>query len=182
MEESVHTSLPPELPLDKSLEENLRRLKQFTGGSSDVIIKDGMLSGCRIAVITCEGMADTDTLAQLIYNNLKDVGEERLPPEEVIARLFEKYLIAAEQLEIKNLGDLTLKLQSGFAIVLADGCYFYSLSIEGAMLSIISLVRRFSVVVTFVLGALLFKEQNIRAKAIDLLILLSGIAILVFSS
>lgn len=122
MEKSVHTSLPPELPLDKSLEENLRRLKQFTGGSSDVIIKDGMLSGCRIAVITCEGMADTDTLAQLIYNNLNGVGDEKLPPEEVIARLFEKYLIAAEQLEIKNLGDLTLKLQSGFAIVLADGC------------------------------------------------------------
>lgn len=122
MEKSVHTSLPPELPLDKSLEENLRRLKQFTGGSSDVIIKDGMLSGCRIAVITCEGMADTDTLAQLIYNNLNGVGDEKLPPEDVIARLFEKYLIAAEQLEIKNLGDLTLKLQSGFAIVLADGC------------------------------------------------------------
>ncbi|MDY4588031.1 MAG: spore germination protein [Oscillospiraceae bacterium] len=122
MEKSVHTSLPPELPLDKSLEENLRWLKQFTGGSSDVIIKDGMLSGCRIAVITCEGMADTDTLAQLIYNNLNGVGDEKLPPEEVIARLFEKYLIAAEQLEIKNLGDLTLKLQSGFAIVLADGC------------------------------------------------------------
>lgn len=122
MEKSVHTSLPPELPLDKSLEENLRRLKQFTSGSSDVIIKDGMLSGCRIAVITCEGMADTDTLAQLIYNNLNGVGDEKLPPEDVIARLFEKYLIAAEQLEIKNLGDLTLKLQSGFAIVLADGC------------------------------------------------------------
>ena len=73
-------------------------------------------------------------------------------------------------------------LLTAVLIVLADGCYFYSLSIEGAMLSIISLVRRFSVVVTFVLGALLFKEQNIRAKAIDLLILLSGIAILVFSS
>ena len=73
-------------------------------------------------------------------------------------------------------------LLTAVLIVLADGCYFYSLSIEGAMLSIISLVRRFSVVVTFVLGALLFKEQNIRAKAMDLLILLSGIAILVFSS
>lgn len=73
-------------------------------------------------------------------------------------------------------------LLTAVLIVLADGCYFYSLSIEGAMLSIISLVRRFSVVVTFVLGALLFKEQNIRAKAIDLFILLSGIAILVFSS
>ena len=123
MEKSVHTSLPPELPIDKSLAVNLERLKAFTGGSSDVIIKDGMLCGSNIAVITCEGMADTDTLAQLIYSKLNNVdNKEQLPPDEIMARLFERYLIAAEQLEISNLGDLTLKMQSGFAIVLVDGC------------------------------------------------------------
>ena len=123
MEKSVHTSLPPELPIDKSLAVNLERLKAFTGGSSDVIIKDGMLCGSDIAVITCEGMADTDTLAQLIYSKLNNVdNKEQLPPDEIMARLFERYLIAAEQLEISNLGDLTLKMQSGFAIVLVDGC------------------------------------------------------------
>ena len=73
MENSVHTSLPPELPIDKSLAVNLERLKAFTGGSSDVIIKDGMLCGSSIAVITCEGMADTDPLAQLIYSRLNSV-------------------------------------------------------------------------------------------------------------
>ena len=123
MEKSVHTSLPPELPIDKSLAVNLERLKAFTGGSSDVIIKDGMLCGSDIAVITCEGMSDTDTLAQLIYSKLNNVdNKEQLPPDDIMARLFERYLIAAEQLEIANLGDLTLKMQSGFAIVLVDGC------------------------------------------------------------
>lgn len=123
MEKSVHTSLPPELPIDKSLAVNLERLKAFTGGSSDVIIKYGMLCGSNIAVITCEGMADTDTLAQLIYSKLNNVdNKEQLPPDEIMARLFERYLIAAEQLEVSNLGDLTLKMQSGFAIVLVDGC------------------------------------------------------------
>lgn len=67
MPEKVHTSIPSDTPLAKSLDRNLVMLKGITGGSSDVIIKTGTLCGARIAVITCEGMADTDTLAQLIY-------------------------------------------------------------------------------------------------------------------
>ncbi len=123
MSEHVYTAIPPELPLDKSLKTNLDRLKAITGGSSDVIIKTASLCGSDIAVITCEGMASTDTLAQLVYEKLNDVGNtEKLPPEKIMERLFKDYLIAAEQLEIKNIGDLTLKMQSGFAIVLVEGC------------------------------------------------------------
>lgn len=123
MSENVYTAIPPELPLDKSLKKNLDHLKAITGGSSDVIIKTGSLCGSDIAVITCEGMASTDTLAQLVYEKLNDVGNsEKLLPEEIMERLFKDYLIAAEQLEINNIGDLTLKIQSGFAIILVEGC------------------------------------------------------------
>lgn len=123
MSENVYTAIPPELPLDKSLKKNLDHLKAITGGSSDVIIKTGSLCGSDIAVITCEGMASTDTLAQLVYEKLNDVGNsEKLLPEEIMERLFKDYLIAAEQLEINNIGDLTLKMQSGFAIILVEGC------------------------------------------------------------
>ena len=58
MEKSVHTSLPPELPIDKSLAVNLERLKAFTGGSSDVIIKDGMLCGSNICLLYTSDAAD----------------------------------------------------------------------------------------------------------------------------
>ena len=123
MSENVHTALPPELPIDSSLDKNLERVKAMTGGSSDVIIKDGAMCGQKIAVITCEGMTSTDTLAQLIYSKLNNLSDEKvLPPDEVMARMFGDYLIAAEQLEVKNLGDLILKMQSGFAIILVDGC------------------------------------------------------------
>ena len=122
MSENVHTSIPSDTPLAKSLDRNLVMLKGITGGSSDVIIKTGTLCGARIAVITCEGMADTDTLAQLIYKKLNDAGNsEKLPPEEIMSRLFDDWLIAAEQLDVLNIGDLVLKMQSGFAIVLVDG-------------------------------------------------------------
>ena len=56
----------------------------------------------------------------------------------------------------------------------ADYVYFYSLSFDGALISVVSMVRRSSVLVSFMLGALLFHEKNLRSKAIDLaLVLLS---------
>ncbi|MCQ2239263.1 MAG: DMT family transporter [Bacteroidaceae bacterium] len=58
----------------------------------------------------------------------------------------------------------------------ADFAYFYALSLEGAMISVISMARRSSVLVSFVFGAIVFKEKNLKSKAIDLaLVLLSMI-------
>ena len=61
-----------------------------------------------------------------------------------------------------------------FSILLtaADFVYFYALTFPGAMISIISMVRRSSVVVSFAGGALLFKEKNLKGKAIDLVLIL----------
>lgn len=67
-------------------------------------------------------------------------------------------------------------------ITLADFLYFYALSVDGALLSVISMVRRASVLVPFVFGALFFHEKNIKGKAIDLAILLIGMVIIVFGS
>ena len=56
----------------------------------------------------------------------------------------------------------------------ADFVYFYALSVPGAMISVVSMVRRSSVVVSFLMGALFFHEKNLRSKASDLaLVLLS---------
>lgn len=67
-------------------------------------------------------------------------------------------------------------------ITVSDALYFFSLKDEGAMLSIISMLRRCSVVITFVLGAILFKEKRIKDKAVDLAVLLAGLALLLFGS
>lgn len=118
-----HARLAESTPISRSLEENLDNLLKFTDNSSDVIIKKGFVCGNKIAVVTCEGMASTDTLAQLVYPKLNLVEDDRLlSPDALMDSFFNVFLIAAEQLDIKNLGDLTLKLQSGFAIILVDGC------------------------------------------------------------
>ncbi len=63
-------------------------------------------------------------------------------------------------------------------ITAADACYFFALGQEGSLLSVISMVRRCSVVVTFVIGAVLFKERNLRGKAVSLLLMLAGMFLL----
>ena len=58
----------------------------------------------------------------------------------------------------------------------ADFVYFYALSLPGAMISIVSMIRRGSVVVSFLCGAFIFKENNLKVKTIELgLVILSMI-------
>ena len=65
---------------------------------------------------------------------------------------------------------------------MADFVYFYSLSLPSAMISIVSMVRRGSVVVSFLFGALFFHEKNLRAKAFDLALVLLGMVCLYIGS
>lgn len=67
-------------------------------------------------------------------------------------------------------------------ITCADYFYFLALSKEGALLSVISMVRRCSVIVTFACGALIFKEHHIRDKAIDLAVLMAAMALIVIGT
>ncbi|MDD7079196.1 MAG: DMT family transporter [Prevotella sp.] len=64
----------------------------------------------------------------------------------------------------------------------ADMAYFYALSCPGAMISVVSMVRRGSVIVSFLFGAMMFHEKNLRAKAVDLFFVLLGMLCLFIGS
>ena len=64
----------------------------------------------------------------------------------------------------------------------ADFAYFYALSLPGAMISIVSMIRRGSVVVSFFFGAMAFHEKNLKSKIVDLAIVLLGMIFLYFGS
>ena len=64
----------------------------------------------------------------------------------------------------------------------ADFIYFYALSLPGAMISIVSMVRRGSVVVSFLFGALFFHEKNLKSKIVDLALVLLGMVFLYIGS
>ena len=61
-------------------------------------------------------------------------------------------------------------------ICIADFAYFTSLDDPDSMISVVSLVRRSSVIISFACAVIIFKERNLKAKLIDLALLLAGMA------
>ena len=67
-------------------------------------------------------------------------------------------------------------------LTLADYAYFVSLAQSASMVSIVSMIRRSSVIVSFLCGALIFHEKNLKSKVIDLLLVLLGLFFLLIGS
>lgn len=67
-------------------------------------------------------------------------------------------------------------------LTLADYAYFVSLAQSASMVSIVSMIRRSSVIVSFLCGALLFHEKNLKSKVIDLILVLLGLFFLLIGS
>ncbi len=69
----------------------------------------------------------------------------------------------------------------GIFLIAADFLYFKALSSEDALIAVLSVIRRSAVLVSFVLGGLLFREKNKRKKAIPLLGILAGLILLLMA-
>ena len=67
---------------------------------------------------------------------------------------------------------------TGILLVAADWLYFHGLAIPGVSISVGSLMRRFSVVITFVLGAAYFGERNLKRKGMALAAIVIGVMLL----
>ncbi|MBR4779617.1 MAG: DMT family transporter [Bacteroidaceae bacterium] len=75
----------------------------------------------------------------------------------------------------------TILLISLFLTV-ADFAYFKALSEEGSMISIVSMVRRGNVIISFLCGALFLHEKNIKSKLVALVMVLIGLVFLYFGT
>ena len=67
---------------------------------------------------------------------------------------------------------------TGILLIVADWLYFYTVSLPDTQISIISLVRRCSCIVTFAAGSSYFHDTNIRGKVIALGLILLGVILL----
>ena len=66
----------------------------------------------------------------------------------------------------------------GFTLLGADLLYFTAIAQPGALISLISPVRRVSVVVAFLLGIFLFREKHWRSKALCVAGIITGVILL----
>ncbi len=63
-------------------------------------------------------------------------------------------------------------------LALADLVYFYALTDPDVLIAIVSMTRRSSVLVSFLFGVFLWRENNARAKAFDLLLVFISLILL----
>ena len=64
----------------------------------------------------------------------------------------------------------------------ADFLYMQALAQPEALIAVVSMIRRGSVLVSFAIGAFLLKEKNLKSKALDLLLLLLSMLLLCLGS
>jgi transporter family protein len=70
----------------------------------------------------------------------------------------------------------------GILLTVADFAYFYALSDKNALITIISILRRSSVVISFTIGAIIFKDVNIKQKGVALAGILIGVIVILLAS
>lgn len=66
----------------------------------------------------------------------------------------------------------------GILLAASDTCYFNAISQPDAKIAVLSLIRRSSVVLTFLLGGAIFHETNLLRKGLALLAILTGVLLL----
>lgn len=69
---------------------------------------------------------------------------------------------------------------TGVALIIADALYFHAVSCPDIQISILSLMRRSNIIISFGLGCIIFHERNIKRKALSLGLILAGTLMLTF--
>ncbi len=69
-------------------------------------------------------------------------------------------------------------LAVGGLLLISDNLYFRALAVPLALISVVSMIRRSNVVVSFAVGSVAFREQNRRKKAFALAGMLVGLSLL----
>jgi spore germination protein KA len=118
--------------LSTDLATNLVAIRGILGDSSDLTIKYATVAGNDIAIITCEGMINTQTIADLIYRPLMGLEYSALEATALMERLQSGLLLAVDQQEVRTYEDFSQYYMSGFAVILAEGAdYGTAVAVQG---------------------------------------------------
>ena len=103
--------------------------------------------------------------------------------------LYQFLLMSVVVLVLKRTGHFGGRFQWRWTIVgislfltAADLAYFYALSLPGSMISVVSMIRRGSVMVSFFYGVIILRERHVRAKLVDLALLAVSLTLLILGS
>lgn len=108
-------------PLNPSLSENIKNIREISGGSSDVLVNEFEAGGVKCALLCCEGMVAMSIISELVFRPITHITLETKNAKSLYEHINNKLLLSADRIEVINYGNLFRTLNSGFAVLIADG-------------------------------------------------------------
>ncbi len=114
------------------LRDNITKLKEISGGTSELLFNEVTISGVSCCLLCCEGLVSTATMTQLILHPLMNTDLGATTAEELLSHINRHMLLSLDRPLVYNYGDLFRLLNSGFAVIIADGAdYALGFGVQG---------------------------------------------------
>ena len=102
------------------LKQNLEKIKELSGNSSDILINEFVTGGINCALLCCEGMVSTSVITELVLEPVTNIPQQR-NVRELFQYIQEKLLLSTDRPTAEDYTAMFRLLHSGFAVLLGDG-------------------------------------------------------------
>lgn len=109
-----------EIKIISGLKQNIAKIKELSGGSSDVLINEFTTGGIKCALICCEGMLSTATITELVLEPITAISAKK-DSHELFHYIENFMLLSVDRPEADNYDAFFRLINSGFAVLIADG-------------------------------------------------------------
>lgn len=114
------------------LHSNIKKFQEISGETSDALLNEVIISGVPCCLICCEGLVSTATITELVLHPLMKINMQNTTGEGLLHHINERMLLSIDRPLVYNYGDLFRLLNSGFAILIADGAdYALAFGVQG---------------------------------------------------
>ena len=109
-----------EMNIIPDLKLNIKKIKEISGGSSDVLINEFVTGNIKCALLCCEGMLSTSTITELVLEPIVNIDTKK-DSHELFHYIQNYLLLSVDRPEATNYDSLFRLINSGFAVLIADG-------------------------------------------------------------
>ncbi len=110
-----------EAEITGALDDDILHIKTSMGSPSDLMVRELVVSGERVAVVLCEALFSTQVFGEVFLRPLQQVEIAGCTPQKLRDWAENNVYLGNDQKTVKTFGDLYRFVMSGFAVLLIDG-------------------------------------------------------------
>ena len=107
--------------ISRNLEDNIEYFWSLNSHDSDIVVRRFKIKDIDAALITCEGLTDKDFIGESILKPIFLGNDIPKDPVKMYSYMRDRVICVNEQTDVFDFDELSLKVMSGFCILLVDG-------------------------------------------------------------